>query len=126
MAYLKMGKRMTAQRKAILEVVDEEDRPLSAQELHLLASKKVPKIGIATVYRAIRSLLKEEILRAIEIPGGQVCYEKAGKHGHHFHCRACDKVFGVDGCPPGLENLAPEGFEVEDHEIILFGRCDDC
>ena len=33
------------------------------------------------------------------------------------------KAFDIHRCPESVEDLAPEGFEIDDHEVILFGRC---
>ena len=54
-------------------------------------------------------------------------YELAARpHHHHFMCRACEKAFDIHRCPEAVEDMAPEGFEVDDHEVILFGRCPAC
>lgn len=50
----------------------------------------------------------------------------AGRHRHHFHCTACDEVTPIDGCPGGIEALAPRGWQVERHDLTLHGRCGKC
>ncbi len=88
---------------------------------------RVPGIGIATVYRNVKALLEEGWLHEVELPGEPSRYEVAGKdHHHHFRCRRCDRVFDIHGCPGNLAAMTPQGFEVEAHEIVLYGRCDDC
>lgn len=47
-------------------------------------------------------------------------------HRHYFHCRQCDRVFPLEGCPGHLEEITPPGFEVDSHEITLLGRCAEC
>jgi Fe2+ or Zn2+ uptake regulation protein len=32
----------------------------------------------------------------------------------------------MHGCIAGLDRLAPEGFQAEAHEIVLYGRCQGC
>ena len=119
--------RKTQQRGAIREALDQADRPLSPQEVLDAARLSVPKLGIATVYRNIKALVGDGWLRTVELPGVPSRYEVAGKgHHHHFHCRACDRVYEVDECPGTLQDLAPRGFELESHEIILYGTCETC
>ena len=36
------------------------------------------------------------------------------------------RVFDIHACPGNLNRLAPAGFEVEHHELTLYGRCPDC
>lgn len=119
--------RKTRQRDAIRGVFVRVGRPLSPNEVLGYAKDEVPGLGIATVYRNIKSLLEDGFLKPIDIPGQTTCYEASGlDHHHHFHCKACGKVFDVPGCPGHLDQLTPPGFEVESHEVILFGRCDLC
>ncbi len=119
--------RRTQQRSAIRQALSEADRPLSPQEILSAARNALPSLGIATVYRNVRCLVGEGWLRAVDLPGAASRYELAGKvHHHHFHCRACDRVFEVEGCPGDLRTLAPKGFKPEAHEVILYGLCAGC
>ncbi|MFK7959137.1 MAG: Fur family transcriptional regulator [Phycisphaerales bacterium] len=47
-------------------------------------------------------------------------------HHHFFHCETCDAVFPVEGCSGDVERLAPPNFTVRRHEVVLYGRCDEC
>lgn len=118
--------RKTIQREAIRQVLEEAGRPLSPEEILAEAREHVPKLGIATVYRALKSLREENFLVPVELPGEAPRYEIHQEHHHHFHCRQCGKVFDVEGCPSGLKAISPPGFVLEDHELILYGRCDQC
>lgn len=119
--------RNTRQRGAIRRVFSTLPRPLSPAEVLEAAKGEVPAMGIATVYRTIKTLVDEGEIKSIDIPGEAPRYEQAHLgHHHHFHCRTCDKVFEVDGCPADIQKLAPAGFVTEGHEVMLFGRCTTC
>ncbi len=119
--------RNTNQRQAIARVMQEADRPLSPHEVLDRAQEAVPRLGIATVYRTIKSLLEQGWLARVELPGEPPRYEMAGKeHHHHFHCRVCDGVYEVEGCPGNFKNLVPAGFQMERHDVVLYGTCDVC
>lgn len=119
--------RKTAQRAAIAEVFKQTRHPLTPQEILDRAQKQVPKLGIATVYRTVKSLSEEGELVPVDAPGEPTRYEGAGKqHHHHFSCRNCGRMFEMEGCPGGIAALVPEGFEMEDHEFIVYGRCKTC
>ena len=119
--------RDTRQRRAIRRVFANIERPLTAQEVLERGQQIVPSLGLATVYRALKNLVREGWLSAVELPGEGLRYELAERpHHHHFLCRSCDQAFEVHHCPEELEQLAPDGFEVEGHELILFGRCAPC
>ena len=121
-------KRITRQRKAIWEAIEESTRPLSPHELLAIANRQLPQLGIATVYRALNDLVVEGQLVPVQIPGQPPRYEKANlEHHHHFYCKTCGRVYDLDGCllKPDYTSL-PRSFTVEGHEITLYGTCDRC
>ena len=122
-----MPQRNTRQRAAIEEVFETVHRPLSPAEVHELAQKIIPRLGMATVYRALNEMVDDKELRRVELPGQACRYERSGlKHHHHFHCTRCDKVFDLDGCLLKEDPDLPKGFEVIEHDITLSGTCADC
>lgn len=119
--------RATRQRAAIAEALRRANRPVSPRELLDEARTAVPTLGPATVYRTLRAMVEDGAAVTVELPGEPPRYELAHLgHHHHFRCRACDRVFEVEGCPGDLAALAPAGFRVEAHEVLLFGRCAAC
>lgn len=119
--------RKTRQRSSILDVFHDSPGPLSPQEILVKAQRKLPSLGIATVYRNIKSFVEQGALRVVLLPGQPDRYEMAGKkHHHHFFCRVCERAFEMSGCPGSLDKLAPPGFKTEEHEIYLYGLCKDC
>jgi Fur family ferric uptake transcriptional regulator len=119
--------RDTQQRRAIRAAIERIDRPLSPREILVCAQEECSSLGIATVYRTVKNGLEQDWLRAVELPGEPPRYEISGKgHHHHFQCRACDRVYELEGCPDGLHGLTPPGFALESHEVVLYGRCAAC
>ena len=119
--------RHTRQRAAIREAIVAAARPLLPQEVLQAAQQQVPGLGIATVYRNLKGLVEEGELRAVHLPGENPRFEATGHaHHHHFQCRQCQRVFDVHACPGDLSRLAPQGFTVEDHDLTLYGRCQEC
>ena len=119
--------RDTRQRTAIRRVFMSVERPLTPDEVLEHGQRIVPSLGLATVYRNVKALAGEGWLSEVDLPGGGLRYELAARpHHHHFLCRSCDQVFDVHRCPDGVQELAPEGFEIEGHELILFGLCAAC
>lgn len=119
--------RETKQRKAIRNALADAGHPLSPRELLSLARDEVSGLGIATVYRNISALQEEGSIVPVELPGEPPRYEVAGKaHHHHFHCRECDKVYEIEGCPGNLQSVTPMGFQLETHEVVLYGLCEIC
>jgi len=119
--------RSTRQRSAIRTVIDAAGRPLSPQEVLETAQAEVPALGLATVYRNLKTLVDQGEISVVTLPGDSPRYESAEHaHHHHFQCTNCKRVFDVHACPGDLAQLAPKGFSVEHHELTLYGRCDQC
>jgi Fur family ferric uptake transcriptional regulator len=124
---LRRVERSTRQKRAIEAVLEKHKNPLTAPEIQNLALREVPTLGLATVYRSLKSLAKDGRVVSVEIPGQMPRYERADKgHHHHFLCRACGGVFELERCLAGIKKMAPRRFRVEDHEIILYGTCKAC
>lgn len=119
--------RNTRQRHAIQLVFKAAERPLNVQEVLEGGQKILPALGIATVYRAVKSLLTKKWLVPVQIPGDIPYYEPAGKsHHHHFRCRICHKVYELQDCLTDFARLAPAGFRLDGHDVVLYGACRAC
>jgi len=120
--------RSTRQRTAIIEAFQQEQRPLLPAEVLTIAIRHSPRLGIATVYRNLKAMVDEGLLKAVLLPGDSPRFElmEHHHHHHHFQCKQCNRVFDIDACPGNLAKLAPKGFVVDDHELTLYGSCMEC
>lgn len=119
--------RNTRQREAIWRTLVEAGRPLSPLEILAESLPRVGSLGIATVYRTVKSLTEEGRLVPVELPGQPMRYERSGlAHHHHFCCTRCDRVFELEGCALVREPKTPRGFKIEGHEVTLYGTCREC
>lgn len=119
--------RSTRQRQAIREAIERSPTPLTPPEILRAATTHAEGLGLATVYRAIKQLIAEGLVRAVEFPGHAPRYESASRgHHHHWVCTRCERVFELDACCGHFEELTPKGFQLEAHELTLYGRCAEC
>jgi Fur family ferric uptake transcriptional regulator len=121
--------RATKQKRAIWSALEDAHRPLSPVEVFQSASRTLPSLSLATVYRIIRGFIEEQRVVAVSLPGAPDRYETKGcaeHHHHHFLCDGCGKVFDVPGCGFKLETELPAGFSVKRHEVVLYGDCKEC
>ncbi|MFT6389436.1 MAG: Fur family ferric uptake transcriptional regulator [Cellvibrionaceae bacterium] len=119
--------RNTKQKQVIETMLKQAGRPLLPKELLSKAQESLPQLGVATVFRTLKKMVDEGTAKVVCLPGDSPRYEPADlTHHHHFKCSECECVFDLNGCPGHFEKLLPEGFQLTDHEITLFGRCTDC
>jgi Fur family ferric uptake transcriptional regulator len=117
----------TRQREAIQRVLSETKRPLTAQDICEFSAEFATGLGIATVYRNLKKLGEEGLVRLVEVPGSPPHYELASeKHHHHFVCEKCGRLTDFEGCSADLASLVPAGHKLLRHEIVLYGECPGC
>ncbi len=123
-------KRQTAQRRAILDVLERAPGPLTPQEVLDAARTSQAGLGLATVYRNLNTMEEAGDVVPVHLPGESARFEIAGRgHHHHFRCEVCQAVFELETtCPVAvLEGVTlPGGFRVTDHELTLYGVCPSC
>lgn len=119
--------RNTRQRAAIRDAITTEGRPLLAQEILEIAQKDVAGMSIATVYRNLNALVDAQEIQVVCLPGQNPRYESAALlHHHHFQCTRCGRVVDVFSCPGDMKSMAPAGCAVEEHDLLLYGKCERC
>ncbi len=123
--------RDTLQRELILQIFLRREGHISAEQLYDLVKKRDPSIGQATVYRALKLLIEAGLAREIDFGDGVIRYEHKYNHPHHDHliCRGCGKTLEVvDSVIEKLQKRVAEsyGFELTDHEMYLYGYCENC
>ena len=119
--------RNTLQRHAIRQALTRADRPLSTREVLGIVRNEVPRLGTATVYRTLKALREEGVLREVGLPGQSSRWEISGKaHHHHFLCDTCDRLLEVNACPEDIGRLLPKGYTLGKHDILLQGQCAEC
>jgi Fur family transcriptional regulator, stress-responsive regulator len=123
------GYRVTAQRLAVLRAVS--SRPhLTAEDVVEIVRADIGAISRRAVYDAVGSLADEGVLRRIQPAGSAARYEvRVGDNHHHLVCRNCGSVIDVDcavGDAPCLTASDDAGFEIDEAEVVYWGRCPAC
>ncbi|MFT7464043.1 MAG: Fur family ferric uptake transcriptional regulator [Pseudohongiellaceae bacterium] len=117
----------TAQRAAIRLVFEQAKRPLGPPEVLSAAQAIVPKLGLTTVYRTLKSLVQDNWLAVVDLPGEPSRYECISNERHAwFECQECRRVFQAPGKCHGVEALAPAGFVLASYKLVLYGVCAEC
>ncbi len=123
------GFKVTAQRLAVLRAVT--SRPhLTADEVFDVVRSDVEAISRRSVYDAVTFLAEIGLLRRIQPAGSPARYEdRVGDNHHHLICRACGRTVDVDcavGARPCLTAADAAGYEIDEAEVIYWGRCPAC
>jgi Fur family ferric uptake transcriptional regulator len=126
------GHRRGGARTAVVEALARHDCAVTALDLDDELRSRRPRVGRASVYRALEQLEQLGLVQRIEVSRGTAGYERvdpAGHHHHHAICRDCGRMVPFED--PSLEQ-AIEGlsdrmkFDITQHDVVLRGRCDRC
>jgi Fe2+ or Zn2+ uptake regulation protein len=123
------GVRVTAQRVAVLRAVSQ--RPHStADELADLARSDFGSVSRQAVYDVLGVLCERGLVRRIQPAGSPARYEdRVDDNHHHLICRVCWRTVDVDcarGAAPCLTAADDAGYEIDEAEVVYWGRCPDC
>ncbi len=123
------GMHVTAQRLAIMRVVSEHPHA-TADTIADEVRASIGSISRQAVYDSLGALVDKQLLRRIEPAGSPARYEnRTGDNHHHLICRGCRALFDVDcavAYTPCLTASDDHGFEIDEAEVVYWGRCPDC
>jgi Fur family ferric uptake transcriptional regulator len=125
------GYRSGGARRAVVELLARQSCCLSAQEIFDTLRTEGRPVGIASVYRVLDLLTEQRLVARLDVGGGVYRYEPASLDDHHHHlvCDDCGKVeaFSDEPLERALHQLGTRvGYEVEAHDVVLRGSCEDC
>ena len=122
---------VTRQRDVIARVVLMSDDHLSVEGIERELARRHERIGTATVYRALDTLVKSGVVRAHNFGEGFKRYEPVAPETQHEHlvCVRCAKV--VEFASERLERMLPiiadeHQFLHQRHRVEIYGLCRDC
>ena len=123
------GLSVTAQRLAVLRAVT--DQPHStADDIDKLVRADLGAISRQAVYDALGTLTDTGLLRRIQPAGSAARYEdRVADNHHHLVCRVCHTMIDVDcavGYTPCLTAADDAGYEIDEAEVVFWGRCPQC
>lgn len=130
--YLKqMGCKLTPQRRMIVEaMLASGEKQMTADEIYQRVRASYPEVGLDTIYRNIRLLVKLNVVDEVKLPGKLAQYSlNRMAHQHELVCLDCGVEMPLGHCPiKELEAVAREqhGFLISSHRIELFGYCPKC
>lgn len=123
------GVQVTAQRLAVLRAVAERPHGTAA-DVEAAVRAGIGAVSLQAVYDALGVLTERGIIRRIQPAGSPARYEtRVGDNHHHLICRDCGQMVDVDcavGEAPCLTAVEDAGYEINEAEVIYWGRCPEC
>ncbi len=124
------GRRLTRQRRLVMEVLEGSQEHLDAETLYSQAKARDPNISLATIYRTLAALRDMGLIEEHLLGDNHAHYEAVKDSPHyHFTCVRCGRVIEFDA--PQVMQAARafgkrQGVSVRQVHLLLSGYCAEC
>ncbi len=121
--------RLTTQRQIILEELAKVKTHPTASELYDMVRKRLPRIGLGTVYRNLELMAENGMILKLEVGGTQKRFDATTEDHYHIRCSQCGRVDDID--IPVIDSLVESAAESTEYQILghhveFTGICPDC
>ena len=122
---IKIGVRLTDQRKLIAKIMSESNDHPDVDELYKRINKLDSKISIATVYRTVKLFEEVGVVAKHDFKGNKARYEEAPLE-HHDHLIDINTGEITEFVNDDIEKLQKKvaeklGYKLVDHRLELYG-----
>ncbi len=131
----KGGWRFTRQRAAVFEYLNSVETHPTAEEVYLAVRQDLPKISLATVYKALEALVDCHLANKLASSEGPARYDSHCDGHYHLRCLKSGKVqdlptrFDPDLLrkidPHLVEHLKQMGFQVTGYRLEVTGHFEE-
>ena len=120
----------TIQCEAVLKVLYNSKEHLSADEIYHLLTKEISQLSLATVYRNLKKLEAQGIIREVITSNQQKKFESNVSSHFHIYCPICGKLTDLNYdllaeidkiLQAEIKNLKCEGYHLE-----FLAKCTEC
>lgn len=121
--------RNTVQQQIIHETLKKLRIHPTIDEIYAEINKEHPSISKSTVYRNLRQLAADGMIRQVSLPDGLERYDGCMDQHYHFNCKRCGGIIDVSieylvGINDAVEGKY--GFQVDAHDVVFSGICLKC
>ncbi len=121
--------RLTTQRQIILEELGKVTSHPTANEVYDMVRKRLPRIGLGTVYRNLELMAESGLILKLEVGGTQKRFDATTDDHYHIRCSQCEKVDDID--IPVQHHIneiakAATNYQILGHHIEFSGICSKC
>jgi Fe2+ or Zn2+ uptake regulation protein len=123
------GHRLTPQRLAILQILEEDSGHLTPSSIYERVVQRLPGLTEATVYRTLEFLVQNQLALVAHIGDGRLVYESARRNHHHLICRGCGHTIEIehDRLASVFKQFEEQtGYKIDCAHVTFFGLCPDC
>ncbi len=121
--------KLTPQRLAVYKYLMSTKEHPSAEVIYKAIQKDFPTMSLATVYKALKTLVEVGLVQELNVGEGNFRYD-GNIHSHpHIQCINCERVddlmnISLDHLNSEVENNS--SYKVLSNQTYFYGLCKDC
>jgi Fur family transcriptional regulator, stress-responsive regulator len=123
------GLKITPQRELVFRIMHDNRTHPTAEAVFAAAREELPMISLKTVYQVLHDLRDLGEIQLIDLGTGAVRFDPNVDDHDHLVCRSCGHTVDVERVSHNTPSLAvaeAAGFDIDQTEVIFWGRCPDC
>jgi len=114
----KEGLRYTSQRQAVWDEIKKSEEHRNAEDIYLQLKSNNHNVSRATVYRTIDVLVKNHMVRKMDLGDGQNLFEPRIDDEHHDHMICLDTGRIIEFFDEDLEDLQDKIAEKHGYKVV--------
>lgn len=116
---------MTKYAKEILDIINNSDEHLTAEDIFLKLKEKNSNGVLATIYNNLARLCSEGLIRKVSFDGNKDRYDKITRHDH-LVCKRCGKISDI--CSMDLTETIQNQIHIPviSYDLKINYICEDC
>ena len=121
--------RLTTQRQILLEELSKVNSHPTACELYEMVRKRLPRIGLGTVYRNLELMADSGMILKLELGGAQKRFDATTDPHYHVRCSSCGKMEDItvavqEKITANAVKKTP--YDILGHNVEFTGECPTC
>jgi Fur family transcriptional regulator, peroxide stress response regulator len=121
--------KLTPQRIAVYKYLKSTIEHPSAEIIYKALQPEYPTMSLATVYKALKTLVEVDLVQEINVGEGNFRYDGNMCSHPHVQCLNCGKVDDISGiCFSDLnDKIKPfTNYEIIENQVYFYGVCTEC
>ncbi len=114
------------QRDMILEYLKGTKAHPTPEQIFDDLRQRDSKLGIATVYRNLKALYEQGLIRKLNVGETADRYDADLSNHYHFHCECCGEVSDIYEPELDINFKNNNGTKVKSFEVYGYGICPKC
>lgn len=125
--YQSTGMKLTPQRLAVLEYLENNFEHPSAEDVYRAVSARFPTMSFATVYNTLEALRQRGEVAELSIDPNRKRFDPNPQPHNHLICTKCRKIIDIHiDYKIELPREAVRDFEITGSHIEFYGVCPEC